>query len=175
MSGCGTDIPTKPCQIKITFVNIGNKLKIKFNGMFSITLHNSNKQDSLTIVIISVSTLGMYRHGWPHMLEMWTFMDALNSFLRYFKDNANLLFYELWACWPCPSKIIASTCWKLWHLSAGRKSMSSLTSFLRYCKRYCKLLFWVLWTCLVKAHSKWWYKHHNNIINFITHFFLKML
>ena len=113
MSGCGTDIPTKPCQIKITFVNIGNKLKIKFNGMFSITLHNSNKQDSLTIVIISVSTLGMYRHGWPHMLEMWTFMDALNSFLRYFKDNANLLFYELWACWPCPSKIIASTCWKL--------------------------------------------------------------
>ena len=113
MSGCGTDIPTKPCQIKITFVNIGNKLKIKFNGMFSITLHNSNKQDSLTIVIISVSTLGMYRHGWPHMLKMWTFMDALNSFLRYFKDNANLLFYELWACWPCPSKIIASTCWKL--------------------------------------------------------------
>ena len=113
MSGCGTDIPTKPCQIKITFVNIGNKLKFKFNGMFSITLHNSNKQDSLTIVIISVSTLGMYRHGWPHMLEMWTFMDALNSFLRYFKDNANLLFYELWACWPCPSKIIASTCWKL--------------------------------------------------------------
>ena len=113
MSGCGTDIPTKPCQIKITFVNIGNKLKIKFNGMFSITLHNSNKQDSLTIVIISVSTLGMYRHGWPHMLEMWTFMDALNSCLRYFKDNANLLFYELWACWPCPSKIIASTCWKL--------------------------------------------------------------
>ena len=113
MSGCGTDIPTRPCQIKITFVNIGNKLKIKFNGMFSITLHNSNKQDSLTIVIISVSTLGMYRHGWPHMLKMWTFMDALNSFLRYFKDNANLLFYELWACWPCPSKIIASTCWKL--------------------------------------------------------------
>ena len=113
MSGCGTDIPTKPCQIKITFVNIGNKLKIKFNGMFSITLHNSNKQDSLTIVIISVSTLGMYRHGWPHMLKMWTFMDALNSFLRYFKDNANLLFYKLWACWPCPSKIIASTCWKL--------------------------------------------------------------
>ena len=113
MSGCGTDIPTKPCQIKITFVNIGNKLRIKFNGMFSITLHNSNKQDSLTIVIISVSTLGMYRHGWPHMLKMWTFMDALNSFLRYFKDNANLLFYELWACWPCPSKIIASTCWKL--------------------------------------------------------------
>ena len=113
MSGCGTDIPTKPCQIKITFVNIGNKLKIKFNGMFSITLHNSNKQDSLTIVIISVSKLGMYRHGWPHMLKMWTFMDALNSFLRYFKDNANLLFYELWACWPCPSKIIASTCWKL--------------------------------------------------------------
>ena len=113
MSGCGTDIPTKPCQIKITFVNIGNKLKIKFNRMFSITLHNSNKQDSLTIVIISVSTLGMYRHGWPHMLKMWTFMDALNSFLRYFKDNANLLFYELWACWPCPSKIIASTCWKL--------------------------------------------------------------
>ena len=113
MSGCGTDIPTKPCQIKITFVNIGNKLKIKFNGMFSITLLNSKKHDSLTIVIISVSTLGMYRHGWPHMLEMWTFMDALNSFLRYFKDNANLLFYELWACWPCPSKIIASTCWKL--------------------------------------------------------------
>ena len=72
MSGCGTDIPTKPCQIKITFVNIGNKLKFKFNGMFSITLHNSNKQDSLTIVIISVSTLGMYRHGWPHMLKMWT-------------------------------------------------------------------------------------------------------
>ena len=58
--------------------------------------------------------------------------SSITSFLRYCKDIANLLFWELWECLTIPIKIIVSICSKLSCLSACRESTSSLTSFLRY-------------------------------------------
>ena len=62
------------------------------------------------------------------------------------------------------------------------KSTSSVTSFLRYCKEITNLLFWKLWECLaipIKNHRINLYETFMLIciqkINFITHFFLKIL
>ena len=61
----------KFCQIARIFVNTSNKLKIKLNGMFYITLHHgSNKQDSSTIVNVCVSTFGICCHAWSQMLKI---------------------------------------------------------------------------------------------------------
>ena len=54
---------------------------------------------------------------------------SLTSFLEYFNDIANLLFWVLWAC---PSKPIIQTCRKLWCLPAYKKSTWSLIFFYRY-------------------------------------------
>ena len=63
-----------------------------------------------------------------------------------------------------------------------QKSISSLTSSLRYCKEIVNLLFWKLWECLtipikiiVWICSKLLYLSACKKINFITHFFLKIL
>ena len=63
-----------------------------------------------------------------------------------------------------------------------KKSASYLTSSLRYCKDIAKLLFWGLWECLtipIKNHIINLYETFMLIcmqrINFITHFFLKIL
>ena len=45
--------------------------------------------------------------------------SSVTSFLRYCKDIANLLFWELWECLTIPIKIIVSICSKLSCLSAS--------------------------------------------------------
>ena len=67
--------------------------------------------------------------------------SSLTSLLRYWKDIANLLFWELWECMNIPSIIIASACRKFSSLSTCKKSTSSLTFSLRYCKEIANLLF----------------------------------
>ena len=73
--------------------------------------------------------------------------SSLTSFLRYYKDIANLQFWELWGCLVIPIKIIVSICINLSCLSACKKSTLSFTSFVRYCKGIVNL-FWVTWVCL---------------------------
>ena len=53
---------------------------------------------------------------------------SLPSFLKYYRDIANLLFWVLWGRLP---KTKALNCWKLWCLSA-KKSTWSLNFFYRY-------------------------------------------
>ena len=74
--------------------------------------------------------------------------SSLTFFLMYCKDFANFLFGYFQHDWPYPPKLIASTCRKVWCLSACKKSTLSLLYFLRYCKDLVKLLFWVVWACL---------------------------
>ena len=68
--------------------------------------HNSNKQGSLTIVNICVSTLAKSGHNYlkcAYVNQFVAFMDVLTSFLRYCQDiAANLFFWELWACLTIP-------------------------------------------------------------------------
>ena len=73
----------------------------------------------------------------------------LTSSLRYCKDIANLLFWELQECLIIPIKTIVFICRKPSSSSACKKSTSSPTSFVRYCKEIVKLLLWVIWACLV--------------------------
>ena len=65
----------------------------------------------------------------------------LISFLRYCKDIANLLFWELWECLITLINIIVSICSKLSCLSVYEKSTSSITSFLRYCNKIANVFF----------------------------------
>ena len=69
--------------------------------------------------------------------------SSLTSSLRYCKDIANLLFWELWECLTIPNKTIVLICRKPSCSSACKKSTSSLTSFVRHCKEITNLLFWV--------------------------------
>ena len=71
-----------------------------------------------------------------------------NFFLRYCKDIANLLLWELWECLTIPIKIIALIYRKTSCIYALKGSTSLLTPFLRYCKEIENLLFWLLWACL---------------------------
>ena len=129
----------------------------------------------------------MCSHAWPQMLNVgvcepicciyrcllfWDIVKILH--IRYFGNFGH--------AWPCPSKMIVSSCRKLLCLSAGKKSTPSFTSFNRYCKRYCELV--ILGTLGIpgQTHSESWYKHLENFnaylhekIDFITHFFLKLL
>ena len=79
-------------------------------------------------------------------------------------------------------KVLKSTCKELWRFSACKKSTSSLTSFLRYCKDIADLLFRKLWECLnipIKSPSinlqETFILTCMQQINFIIHFFLKIL
>ena len=74
--------------------------------------------------------------------------SSLNSFLRYCKDIANLLFWELWECLTIPIKIIVSICSMLSCLSSCKKSTSSFIYFLGCCREIANLLFWSICTCL---------------------------
>ena len=80
--------------------------------------------------------------------------SSLTSFLRYCKDIANLLFWELWECLTIPIKIIVSICSMLSCLSASKKSTSSFIYFLQYCREIANLLFWSICACLA-THLKW--------------------
>lgn len=74
----------------------------------------------------------------PHPWLSWHIAKILQTwYFGYFGQD-----------WPCPPKLIVSTCRKIWCLSACIKSSSTLPSFLRSCKDTANLLFWVLWTCL---------------------------
>ena len=78
--------------------------------------------------------------------------SSLTSFLRYCKDIAHLLFWELWECLTIPiKKIIVSIYRKLSYLYACNKSPSSFTFFSIYCKELANLLFWVIWACLATS------------------------
>ena len=79
-------------------------------------------------------------------------------------------------------------CPKCWNQLVGNFDVylhaknQSLTSFLKYCKDIVNLLFWKLWECLtipikiiVWICSKLLYLPACKKINFITHFFLKIL
>ena len=68
--------------------------------------------------------------------------------MRYSKDIAYLLFWELWECLIILIKIIVLVYRKLLCLSACKKSTSPVTSFLRYCRDIVNLLFWALWACI---------------------------
>ena len=69
--------------------------------------------------------------------------------LRYCKNIANLLFWELWKYLTISIKIIVSVCVKPSCLSACTKPTSSLTFFFKYCKEVPNLLFWVIWVCQI--------------------------
>ena len=108
--------------------------------------------------------------------------SSLTSFLRYCKDIANLLFWELWEYLTISIKIIVSIWSKLSCLSACKKSTASLTTFLRCCREIANLLFWVTWACLA-THT---YNDSINLkrpsmfiskqkISFILHVFLDIL
>ena len=106
--------------------------------------------------------------------------SSLTYFLRYCKNIANLLFWELWECLTIPVKIITSICSKLSCLSARKKSTSSLTSLLRYCKQIPNLLLWVIWAYLVTHIPNLIVSIRRNLIcrkkiNFILHIFLEIL
>ena len=77
-------------------------------------------------------------------------------------------------------KVLKSTCRKLWCLSAFKKSASAPTLFLRYDKDTVNLLFWEIWECLAIHHHSINLKQPFMLIcmqkiNFITHFFRKIL
>ena len=117
--------------------------------------------------------------------------SSLTSFLRYCKDIANLLFWELWECLTIPIKIIVSICSMLSCLSACKKSTSSFIYFLRYCREIANLLFWSICTCLAthtypKMRNCWNYKWQYHFeetltfisrqkMNFILHIFFTIL
>ena len=67
--------------------------------------------------------------------------SSLTYYLRYCKDIANLLFWELWECLITLINIIVSICSKLSCLSVYEKSTSSITSFLRYCNKIANFFF----------------------------------
>ena len=115
--------------------------------------------------------------------------------MRYCKAISSLLLWVLWECLIMPIsndsitvyktlmfKVLKLSCGKSWCLSTCKKSTSSLTSFLRYCEDNANLLFWELWessTIPIKNHSINLWETFMLIcmqqINFITHFFLKIL
>ena len=68
--------------------------------------------------------------------------------LRYCKDVANLVFWELWESLTIPIKTIVLICRKPSCSSSCKKSTSSPTSFIRYYNEIVNLLFCVLWACL---------------------------
>ena len=80
--------------------------------------------------------------------------SSLTSCLRYCKDIANLLFWELWECLTISIKTIVLICRKFSCSSACEKSTSSFTSFVRYCKEIANLIFWVIGVCLATHTSK---------------------
>ena len=125
------------------------------NGIFYITLHHddSNKQDSSTIANICVSKSGICSHAWTQMLKIGVCESVSCIYgCLLFWDIVKILqtccFGNFGHVRTCPSKMIVSTCRKLWCLSEGKNSTSSLTSFDRHCKRYCKLV--ILGAYLVK-------------------------
>ena len=84
--------------------------------------------------------------------------------------------------WPCPPKMIVSTCMEIWYLSASKKSNSSLFFFFRYFKDIANLLFWVLSACLSTANKNDGIILQKTLmiifiqkIKFITHLFFKIL
>ena len=67
--------------------------------------------------------------------------SSLPSFVRYYKDITNLLFWILWDCLARTVKTILSACRKLWCLFLCKKLCLFLTSvFLEILQRYCKLV-----------------------------------
>ena len=107
------------------------------------------------------------------MLKIFKSTSSLTSFLKYCKDIANLLFWELWEFLIIPIKNHSVNLWQHSWLSASKKSTSSVTPFWRYCKEIANLLFWVIWACL-----KWWtfdvYLQTKNQLR-ILHIFLEIL
>ena len=82
--------------------------------------------------------------------------SSLTYFLRYCKDIANLLFWELWECLAISINITLSICSKLSCLYACKKSTSSLNYFLRHCKEIANLLSWVIWIHIPKMIIAIW-------------------
>ena len=62
--------------------------------------------------------------------------SSLTSFLRYWKDIASLLFWELWECLTITIKITVSVCSKLSCLSACKKINFVPHVFLEILQRY---------------------------------------
>ena len=77
-----------------------------------------------------------------NQLHLWPFL------LRYCKEIANFLFWELWECLNMAIKIIVSICSKLSCLSACKNQLHH-TFFLRHWKEIANLLFSIIWACLV--------------------------
>ena len=106
---------------------------------------------------------------------------SLTSLLRYCKEIANLLFWDLWECLTIPIKTIVSIRGKFSCLSAYKKSASSLTPSFKYCKEITNLLFLITWACL-DTHT---YNNSTNLkktyvylvakINFILHVSFEIL
>ena len=79
--------------------------------------------------------------------------------------------------------MIVSIWRNLWCLSENKKSNPFFPFSLRYCKDIQNLLFWALWEYFIISHEKSYHQSVKNFhaymhvrkINFITHFFLKIL
>ena len=109
------------------------------------------------------------------------------SFITHFflkiLQIANCYFGWFGHAWPHTPKMMVSIWRNLWCLSKSKKSSSFFPFALRYCKDTTNLLFWVLWECLTISHKKSQHQSVGNFhaylhaekINFITHFFLKIL
>ena len=111
--------------------------------------------------------------------------------LRYCKDTETCYFEYFENACSCSSVMIVSPwrklwCPKCWNQLVGnfdvylhvKKLTSTLISFLRHCKDIANLLFSELWECLtiiVSTCSKLSCLSACKKINFITHFFLKIL
>ena len=79
--------------------------------------------------------------------------SSSTSFLSYYKDFANLLFWVIWTCLAMPTTINRINLQESLMFICKQKT-SSLPSFLRYCKDITNLLLWVLWAYLATMTSK---------------------
>ena len=88
-----------------------------------------------------------------HVLFYYIYFVLLQScYFEYFSNNDSITMYE-----TLIPKMLKSTCWKLWCLSACKNSTSSSASFLRYFKNIANLLLCELWECstiLIKNPSR---------------------
>ena len=108
--------------------------------------------------------------------------SCVTSFLRYCKDTANLLFWELREHLTISIKITVSVWTKLSWLSECKISTASITSLLRCYREIANLLYWVIkaWMATQNKNDSITLKKPSVFIsrqkmNFILHVFLEIL
>ena len=142
--------------VSTVFLNISKKITNFLFWVFwaclvtSIKKHNTNLKDAwscpLIIIIPTLQETFDAQGVEKNFKETLMFigmqknkLQLLTSFLRYCKDIANLLFWELWECLAIPIKMILSICSNLSCLSACQK-INFITQFFKILQRSSKLV-----------------------------------